>query len=367
MDTGIAVGMGPTSEAVAHFVHGGATIFFIVWSILLYQQRKQSNMMYMLWVNMLWLAICNLKDMVFLVDGLWEDPYLTGISVTVDLIYVPIMCCFFFEVVSPGWVSLGKVLWCSVMQLCFIPLFIIFPDTVVYEASLIYAYVFGTVSMIIVCMLAVRHQKYIKDNYSYTEYINVTWTVVGGLVMFACMTVYFFAFTEETWLGNALYYGISFVAWVYLYVLSLRHNVVDIPKFSVFYFPWVKSDSMNKEEAENMSAIFASIGEELQKAMSIDKLYLNPRLTLSDVASFVGTNRTYLSEYLNNILHKSFYEYINEWRVKEACRIMDDASGRRMTMQEVAEMSGFNSGSTFNRSFARLIGMTPSAYARKRG
>ncbi|MBQ6688825.1 MAG: helix-turn-helix transcriptional regulator [Bacteroidales bacterium] len=85
------------------------------------------------------------------------------------------------------------------------------------------------------------------------------------------------------------------------------------------------------------------------------------------MASFVGTNRTYLSEYLNDSIGVTFYEYINEWRVKEACRIMDDASEKRRTMLEVAEMSGFNSGSTFNRSFSKVMGMTPSAYARKRG
>ena len=96
------VGMGPTYEAIAHFVHGGVTVFFVTWTWLLWPMRKQSNMMYMLFFNMLYFAFCNIKDIVLLFDGLWFDPYLSGLSVTIDLLYLPIMANFFLEVVNPG-------------------------------------------------------------------------------------------------------------------------------------------------------------------------------------------------------------------------------------------------------------------------
>lgn len=97
--------MGPTWEAVAHFVHGGVTVFFIVWSWLLWPLRKQSNMMFMLFLNMLYFAFCNVKDLIFLVDGYWKSLYWSRVSVTIDLLYVPIVFNFFIEVVSPGWVK----------------------------------------------------------------------------------------------------------------------------------------------------------------------------------------------------------------------------------------------------------------------
>ena len=102
--------------------------------------------------------------------------------------------------------------------------------------------------------------------------------------------------------------------------------------------------------------------------MNERKLYLNPKLTLQDVASEIGTNRTYLSEYLNQVLNTTFYEYINEFRVGTACEILDSmSSDNKRTMQEVAEMSGFNSLSTFNRSFVKVKGVTPSRYASRQG
>lgn len=62
-----------------------------------------------------------------------------------------------------------------------------------------------------------------------------------------------------------------------------------------------------------------------------------------------------------------FYEYINQMRVREACSIIDSMPAENpLSMQSVADMSGFNSISTFNRSFTKTVGMTPSEYARKR-
>ena len=55
----------------------------------------------------------------------------------------------------------------------------------------------------------------------------------------------------------------------------------------------------------------------------------------------IGTNKSYLSEFLNS-QGKSFYDYINEHRIDEACRILDAAKvGDRINMSHVATQSGF--------------------------
>ena len=206
----------------------------------------------MLFINMVWLAFCNLKDIIFLFDGLWEDPYLTGIAVTTDLLYVPIMSSFFLEVVSPGSMTGRRVLLPVCLQALFIPAYAAFPLTWLYETAIIMAYGYGAIMMVVVCILAVRHRRYILDNYSYTEYIDVSWTVWGGVSMFVCMTVYLFAFTDETWLGNAIYYAISFIAWTYLYILSRKHRVVELPPGSVFVLPFVRNEEEPSETEDSV-------------------------------------------------------------------------------------------------------------------
>ena len=96
--------------------------------------------------------------------------------------------------------------------------------------------------------------------------------------------------------------------------------------------------------------------------MEREKLYLNARLSLSDLAAAVGTNKTYISTYLNG-QGCTFYDFINRYRVEEACRIIDQmATDGRIPMTDVAVRSGFNSISSFNRYFFRVKGVTPTAY-----
>ena len=73
----------------------------------------------------------------------------------------------------------------------------------------------------------------------------------------------------------------------------------------------------------------------LEQCMTEKRLYLNPKLTISDVAAAIGSNRTYLSDYLNKNLGVTFYEYVNRYRVMEACDILVDENNH--LLKEVAE------------------------------
>lgn len=89
------------------------------------------------------------------------------------------------------------------------------------------------------------------------------------------------------------------------------------------------------------------------------KIYLNPSLNINDLARELGTNRTYVSNYINQQLHTTFYEYVNDWRVKHSISLLTSTD---LTLQEVATQSGFNSISSFRRYFVTKMGQTPSAY-----
>lgn len=65
------------------------------------------------------------------------------------------------------------------------------------------------------------------------------------------------------------------------------------------------------------------------------------------------------------IVFNFFIEVVLPGWVKKACEIIDEMSSEnKLSMQEVAEISGFNSISTFNRAFFRKTGSTPGEYAR---
>ena len=101
------------------------------------------------------------------------------------------------------------------------------------------------------------------------------------------------------------------------------------------------------------------IAQCIQKAFEEDKVYLNPKLRLSDLAARIGTNRTYMSQYFNQTCEQSFYEYVNDYRIRHSMQLLSDTD---LTLEVVAEMSGFNSLSTFRRAFIQQNGRSPQQY-----
>lgn len=109
---------------------------------------------------------------------------------------------------------------------------------------------------------------------------------------------------------------------------------------------------------EELNAIFKS----LLQYMETDKPYLETDLTIFKLAESLNFPRHHLSQAINTKSGKSFYDFINGYRVEEAKRRLKDPGFSNFTIQAVAFDSGFNSKATFNAAFSKFAGMTPSAY-----
>jgi AraC-like DNA-binding protein len=103
----------------------------------------------------------------------------------------------------------------------------------------------------------------------------------------------------------------------------------------------------------------------LEHAMESEKLYLDPELDLSAMAGRVGAARNQLSFVINQNLGKNFYDFVNEYRVREVMRLMEDGARANDKMITLAFDAGFNSKPTFNAVFKKITGRTPSDYRLK--
>ena len=99
--------------------------------------------------------------------------------------------------------------------------------------------------------------------------------------------------------------------------------------------------------------------------METDKLYLDPDLDLSVLAARVGAARNQISYVINQTFGRNFYDYVNEYRVREVLRLMDDSARARDKMLTLAFDAGFNSKPTFNAVFKKITGRTPSDFRLK--
>jgi len=104
------------------------------------------------------------------------------------------------------------------------------------------------------------------------------------------------------------------------------------------------------------------ITDKMIRAMTRDRLFLNPDLSLSDLAGHIDASRHHISQVLNQYLSSNFYEFINRYRVEEFKAQAGNPENHKYTLLSLAYMSGFNSKATFHAIFKKFTGMTPSAY-----
>jgi putative ABC transport system permease protein len=103
-------------------------------------------------------------------------------------------------------------------------------------------------------------------------------------------------------------------------------------------------------------------GAWLKGVVKTNKYYQDPELSLSSLADTLGLTTHELSRILNTVLKKSFNDFINEFRVNDVIRKMQDAGYNHITLLGIALDSGFNSQSTFTRIFKRMTGKSPLEY-----
>ncbi|WP_431200529.1 ABC transporter permease [Mucilaginibacter sp. P25] len=100
----------------------------------------------------------------------------------------------------------------------------------------------------------------------------------------------------------------------------------------------------------------------LRKAMLDDRLYHDPELSLTTLAEKLKIHPHELSRIINGTFGKNFNDFVNEYRIQEVTLKMQDTNYDRLTMLGIAFDSGFNSKSTFNRTFREITGKSPAAY-----
>ncbi|MBX2871773.1 MAG: helix-turn-helix transcriptional regulator [Saprospiraceae bacterium] len=105
-----------------------------------------------------------------------------------------------------------------------------------------------------------------------------------------------------------------------------------------------------------------SLEQRLLTVMKEDKPFLKEDLKISDLAHLLSVPVHHLSEFLNNELHTSFADYINQYRIETAKTLLSDPNQRSSKILAIAFEAGFSNKATFNRVFKQSTGITPSAY-----
>jgi AraC-like DNA-binding protein len=109
----------------------------------------------------------------------------------------------------------------------------------------------------------------------------------------------------------------------------------------------------------------AILSVQLSSLMENDKLFLDNDLNLPAVAEKLGISIHEASFLINETTKDNFYNFINKYRVDEAKKSLASAKMDELNILGIAFASGFNSKTTFNTTFKRIVGISPSQYSKE--
>lgn len=235
--------------------------------------------------------------------------------------------------------------------------------------SIIYQMIFkGSQIMFIgVLIYLLRHLKSfhykLKQNFSSTETIDVKW-----LANFTRIYLFSLSFSFLLFLGqnfglipfsvNEVYgiiYGILILGMIYMTYEGLHHYALSV-------IPNEKGISgLESKKTSHLSDVEKKSKIKILHIIETKQLYLDPQLSLKNLALAVDESPHYVSKIINGS-NRSFYDLINSYRVTHFKSMLLDPKNNNLTILAIGLESGFNSKASLNRIFKKHTGLTPKQF-----
>ncbi len=193
------------------------------------------------------------------------------------------------------------------------------------------------------------YRRYAEENYGSVEQTDEKWIIrYLTMVLVLGISYTYLCFSNEP---TRLFTQ----QWLMLFVIIYTNDQI------IFHSkPWMENAEEEEEEEEAKIESNADNRAKLEQWMKTDKPYLNPEFRLLDLRQVLPLNRTYLSQLINAEYGCNFYQFVTNYRIEEAKRLMTEHPD--MTMEDVAKQCGFSSARSFYRAFDREVEMTPKEW-----
>ena len=233
-----------------------------------------------------------------------------------------------------------------------------------------------SVIYIIACAWMVkRYKTLLVENYA-TEDAFSNYYFLKNLVIFIIIG---FSLTsiKEVFLFNASYesidvmriimlsFGLFFMSWLVLKAMHAPKLFRGVPSDLAPVKEMVKESNYLAQVKEIENQEIAQQITQLKSYMETEEPYLNASLTVDDLSKMIKIPARELSILINHHLDQHFFDFINEYRIKKAMKILDNPAFKKHTILEILYDVGFNSKSPFNAAFKKFTNLTPSQYRKK--
>lgn len=388
-------------------------MFHLVMACMFFYRHRSRLKIY---VSLLMLTIVAqyVKDLIFIGNTYYSSRLEEQYASSIDLLTLPMYAIVLVEACRPLWMNWSRAFCFYIPFVVLMVAFWVHPVPLAYYSMHFAAILCAVLIALWALRELPRFERALKEEYSYAEYINLHWLRCVILLFFCLLMLWVYDSIASGVRDDNIFLFNSLVMWIAACFCFYRQSVVINAVKSYFVEPSEDDAETNLDAAENdldkamahLEAAEADLNaphahtqpesvaetvaepqpvaeqpvepepEELklqQEAAFAERMYLlfekehvylNPRLRLSELATLLGTNRTYLSQYFNQNCESTFYDFVNDYRIHHAKLLLHSTDD---TLETIAMNSGFNSLSTFRRAFVQREGMSPIEFRASNG
>lgn len=202
---------------------------------------------------------------------------------------IPFYSFVLMELVKPGWTTWRKA---AMLELPFVLLpsiYCVTGNNIYFYILSVWGAVYGLTTFVVMFFLIRRYHRQLKERFSYQENINLNWLLA---ILSSCFLI-LIIWTMSCFVINVdfddLYMVLSLAIWMFICDFVYKHeSVID---------ELTDSDTGPIGNGLDDGCVEQGLAATVRQLFEEEKIYLNPKLKLSDVARMVGTNRTYLSRF----------------------------------------------------------------------
>lgn len=379
-----------------------AAIFFIIVifqllliSIFLFTHDKGSRLSNGL-LGAFFLSIClNLSDSFLVLQKVHEyNPNLIGWGSCIPLLFGPLLFLYTQSVLYKNfsfrldrWKHFIPFVFCFVVteaaylwQTHEVKMTILngiierkIPVSVYYVSGFIFLHFFIYIGYSL--SLIKRYRTIAGNNFSDARRANISWLSSTIVFFTVCMVIAVLnSFVGLTALGKYYYFFLTVIV-LSMFVFINRVLLKALRHPGLFSLIEEKEIAVNDPSTQLVVTKYSgsgltanektAIADRLKQFMEKERPFLEPELTLEQLAVMLSLKPKILSQVINEVLQQNFFEFVNRYRIEAAMRMLTKPADKKITVLEVLYEVGFNSKSSFNTLFKKHTGLTPSEFRKK--
>lgn len=221
-----------------------------------------------------------------------------------------------------------------------------------------------------------RHRKAVKTHFSnLTQKTTLQWLLFVGIVFAVAYILVITSGIFNVFIFNKELIDPNLFSAIGLTLLSFAVSYYGYRQAPVGFTPSQDEPPLNNNVNTGPKYERSSLNEKdmdlylekLLKYMEEEKPWLNGELTIQDLSTKLNISKHHLTQVINTRLQKNFYNFVNEYRLREVKEKLMDPKYRKFKIISLAYDAGFNSKSSFNSVFKCNTGMTPSEFVKISG